>query len=663
MTALSKSLKQRLGEESPEVRRRAVLEIADLDPGDAVDVLISALGDEDWRVRKEAVSVASLIGGKTRIAYRLIDEIMQEENVGLRNAAAEALAAIGTKAVTEIIERLPQLNESGRKIAMEVLGASNDPRVVDVLIGGLADTDYNVRSAAAEWLGEQGGDKATEALLKCLQAEDKLLVLAAIQSLNRIGVSIPWSLLEPLSNEKLYGTELLLALGRSGAVEAASIIAGELIDDPAAARAMELLHNTSPEAAVAVDAVLEKIDDKVLELLADCALGTEPAEQRAAASCLLWARPVKNMTIIADLARNESLQPLLLEELNRWGPAAINALEQLMPDLNGKRLASVIGLLTRLLDSDTGRTKTDLFAAYLASEDLAVATAAAGAVARFSDDSVIERLMELADTTDDRVRRVAGYALTEVGRRHPEKVRERLATVEISGPRGIQLCRVIEVIGRPEDAQRLSAAMSSPISKLRGAALKTLAGIAGASAVETIALAMTDEDLGVRMAAAAALGRIGPAAAETIVSALRSADGPLKASLLRALGRVGHPEAPVILLSMCRETVDIALAALEAMHELGLDAAEIQKEILLHKDSEVVKQALAVLGPSIPVSQLIHLLRHPQWDVRLAAVDRLASRKGDNEVREALEARFGNEKDDLVLGAIERVVGTRGKVR
>ncbi|MCP4675876.1 MAG: hypothetical protein GY854_10290 [Deltaproteobacteria bacterium] len=661
MTKKADSLKKRLREQSPEVRRRAVMEVADLDNGGAVDILIEALGDDDWRVRKETITAASAIANPDEIIPRLIDAMLQEENVGLRNAASEALSLSGVEAITAIITRMPEFDVSGRKIAVEVLGASSDPRVVDVLVEELAHPDHNIRGTAAEWLGEQGGEKSTEALLKCLGEPDQLLVLAAIQSLNRINASIPWSYLKPLSTIKLYGDDLLFALGRSGAVEAVPIIVKEIAEGIVAARALELLHDASPETAAAVESALQGLGDEETDYLCNLTQDGDPAEQRSAVSCLLWTRPMSRLDVIVGLARNEALYPLILEEIGKWGSVALGALEQMMPDLDGRRLASVIGILARLLDFDAGRAKTNLFADYLASEDLVVATAAAGAVARFGESGDMDRLLELAGSDVARVRRVAGYALVELGRRHPNEMRKKLADIELEGPSGIQLCRVIEVIGIPENTQRLSAALSSPDAELRGAVLGTLAAVAGADAVDTIALSMTDEDRGVRMKAAAALGRIGPAAAETIVSALHSAEDPLKAALLRALGRVGHIEASVILRGMYGESAEVALAALEAMRELGLDAEEVRAEILAHEDSEVVKQALAALGSSVTVEQLVKLLAHSGWDVRLAAVDRLAAQKGMPAMRGALEAHLDVERDDLVRRAIQRVLGSGGE--
>ncbi len=658
MTKRADSLRNRLRDKSPEVRRRAVIEVADLEIGETVDILVEALGDDDWRVRKEAIAVASCITDRGEIVPRLIDAMLQEENVGLRNAAAETLSLCGAEAITAVMERMSGFDVSGRKIAIEVLGASSDPRVVDVLIEELNHPDQNIRGTAAEWLGEQGGENSTEALLRCLGESDQLLVLAAIQSLNRIGVSIPWSYLLPLSTNRLYGDDLLFALGRSGAVQAVPAIIAEVAGEAVAARALELLHGASCETTVAVEEALRGVSDEEIDYLCKLAEGGDPAEQRSAVSCLLWARPLNRLDVLVGLARNDGLYSLILEEIGKWGSEALSALEKMMPDLDGKRLASVIGILARLLDFDAGRANTSLFSDYLASEDLTVATAAAGAVARFGESGDMERLLELAGSDVARVRRVAGYALVELGRRHPNEMREKLGNVELEGLSGIQLCRVIEVVGIPENAPRLSSALSSPDAELRGAALGALAAVDGADAVETIALSMTDEDKGVRMKAAAALGRIGPAAAETIVSALHSAEDPLKAALLRALGRVGHIEASVILRSMCGESSEVAFAALEAMRELGLDAEEVRAEILAHEDSEVVKQALAALGSSVTGDQLVKLLEHSGWDVRLATVDRLAAQKDDPKMRVALEAHLDVERDDLVRRAIKRVLGS-----
>ncbi|MFO8072980.1 MAG: HEAT repeat domain-containing protein [Polyangia bacterium] len=650
----------RLRDESPEVRRRAVTALADA-PSEKTDaLLLEALADRDWRVRKEAVAGIVRRGPGARLAGRLLDAAIQDDEIGLRNAAAEALAALGEPAVTTILERLPELDPGGRIIALEVVGASGDPRAMEILVEALDDEDPNVRVCVAEWLGEQTGGKARDALIERVGGDDRLLGLAALQSLNRMGAVLPWSLLEPLADGRFYGSDIVLAMGRSGDPRAAAAILAHLPDEPIAPRAFALLHDSSPRAARAVEIELGKAPEEALDAIAAIARSGDPPDQRSAVRCLLWSERIDRMPLIVELAQDESLYPLVLDGLGDWGEPGLRTLEQQLPNASGRMLASVVGLLANLLDEESGRSKATLFAAYLSAADLTVATAAAGAIARFGDAGSLPRLLELTRSESARVRRTAGHALTQLGRRFPKEVRRQVTETEISGRSGVELCRVLEAVGEPEDAAALSGALSSPDSELRQAALRAVAAIAGPAAVDTISLAMTDEDIGVRMAAADALARIGPAASETIVSGLRAADGPLRAALVRTLGRVGHPEAPEILKSLCRDSADVALAALEAMQRLELDPVEIQDEILGHPDSEVVKKALLALGHSVSGEVLARLLDNKAWDVRLAAVERLAQADDSDTVVRALKGRIDREEDDLVRDAMRKVLRENG---
>jgi HEAT repeat protein len=651
-TEKRKSLESRLAESSAEVRRQAVLEIIDQPQDLALELLIEALGDDDWRVRKEAAAISVQMPALEETIDRLIAEMTRDRDVGLCNSAVEALANIGEPAIGRIIDRIPTLNAAGRKMAIESIGASNDNRVEPSLIRLLDDEDSNVRSCAAEWLGEHSSQNAEQALLKCLKSSDRILLLVALQSLGRIGTPIPWEMLEPLTTRRLYSDELLMALGRSGAVEAVNVVAADLETDPAAARALELLHESSVQNGEAVEKLLAQCQKTTLKSLVEFA----QTERQAATRCLLWSRRVEMMPQILELARFESLYTLLVAELKKWGTPAINEIVVIVQKLDGKRLASALGLLARLLNDKEGRARSACFASYLESDDEAVATAAAGALARFGDEQAIERLIDLADATDKRVRRVAGFALTELGGRHPKAVREKIKDIELTGPRGIVLARVLAVVGLPKDMNRLAAVLTSPDAELRRVVLSSLASIAGAGAIETIAMAMTDEDLGVRMSAAEALGRVGPVAAETIVSALHIADGPLKAALVRALGLVGHSEASRILAEQCRGSSDVALASLEAMQRLGLDLNDVLDEILNHPDGEVIKQALLVAGSDLPVSSLVELLGHPSWDVRLVAIERLEAAPIDQVFISTLELHLVGEQNDLVKVALTRAL-------
>jgi HEAT repeat protein len=656
MSAVETELAARLADPSPEVRRRAVADLGKLPLADQGARVRGALADEDWRVRKEMIAQLIRSPSGPALSGTLIDAAIQVGDIGLRNAAAEALAGLGASAVTDLAARLPALEPSGRIIGCEVIGRSRDPRAGELLVAALADPDPNLRVCAAEWLGEHGGDAAVAALTACLGGTDRLLALAALQSLNGLGACLPCAALMPLVDDPLWGAEIVIALGRCGDPAAAPLIAARLRVEPSAARALERLHDGSKAAAAQVEQVLAATLERDLAALEPLAREGEPGDQRAALRCLMWSRRREFVPLFAELARDEGLHPLLLEGLAAWGSAAEEALEDLLPGAEKRELASVLGLLARLMEPRPGRDEVARFAAHLESTDPVVATAAAGVMARFGDERVVKRLIELCGDDVARVRRAAGHALVEIGRREPAAVRRAVLGVELEGERGVELCRALEVVGRAGDAALLAGALGSPHLRLRRAAIGALAAVAKDAAVETISMAMTDEDLGVQMAAAVALARIGPAAAETILSGLAAATGPLKAVLIRALGQVGHPEAPAILRRMCREGAAEAIAALEALKSLGLEPKEIADEILAHPDAEVVKRALASLGAAVTPGQLAGLLGHRAWDVRLAAVERFAEAAPAPAALAALRGHRQRETDDLVRRAIERIL-------
>ena len=76
-----------------EVRREAVLDLAG-GGSDALPLLLRAMGDVDWRVRKTAVEALLSIGGESVIAG-LIRALSAHDNAGARNSAIEALVQIG----------------------------------------------------------------------------------------------------------------------------------------------------------------------------------------------------------------------------------------------------------------------------------------------------------------------------------------------------------------------------------------------------------------------------------------------------------------------------------------------------------------------------------------------------------------------------------------
>src|SRR6185437_11151335 len=185
----------------------------------------------DWRVRKEATLVAPALDRREEVVATLVAALEDTVNIGLRNAAVEALVAIGPDAVHATIDALERLDADARKLAAEVLGGVPDVRGTAALARALQDEDSNVRVAAAESLGKASpaGDGsrelATDALVAALATSDVFLKIAALDSLARLESRLPWSLFAPFVDDPLLRRYAIAAAAGSRELEAVRALA------------------------------------------------------------------------------------------------------------------------------------------------------------------------------------------------------------------------------------------------------------------------------------------------------------------------------------------------------------------------------------------------------------------------------------------------------
>ena len=120
-------------DEDEETRYRAV---SVLDPADARDreVLLERLADPSWRVRAGAVERIAAGSGAAAALPGLLAVLEEGPGVGAREAAAAALARIGSPAVPLLVERLGMsaapCRRSGSDIPSRTCGRARRPRSV-----------------------------------------------------------------------------------------------------------------------------------------------------------------------------------------------------------------------------------------------------------------------------------------------------------------------------------------------------------------------------------------------------------------------------------------------------------------------------------------------------------------------------------------------------
>jgi HEAT repeat protein len=677
--------------EDPESRRRAVEFVRDSllapggqDPGSAAIAsaryLLRALGDSDWRVRKEAIDVVRRLAPGPELLSGLVLAFEPGDNVGLRNAAVEALGAFGESAVRALSERLPVLDADGKKLAAEALARTALPSALEALRPLLLDADSNVRAAAIEAIASVGSAAAPEAfqiLAAFVQQTDEeaFVRLSALDGINRLGSVLPWRTIEGMLTDPVLERSALAAAGRSAEPEAlpsllgalerargsgvASVLSALVEYIRAFAQYPLLVHTVPPSPTVAA---------RLLELASS---GNEGLASRKAALIVAGALGVEGIAPIAA----EALADLRLlaeadEALSLLGPRAVQALLARAASADADTRAACIEVVTGLLDASTAPLALAEICNWLASGPAVVVRAGLGAITRFGDETCFATVS--AWLADEAVQSAAETALAALARRFPASAERLARAARDEGAEAHAAAVIHSVLPAPirgsvaADVAYLSSLLSNSAKAVRRAALAGLGNAGSELGTDAAAFALTDEEPEVRSAAVLALGRL--RSPDGVLSGLgkllelieKSEDEELLAAALGALAEAGDARVLSVLRPLVRNAPPrVAVAAIEALARVP-DARRIDALIegLSHGQAEVVKASMLALGDTIEPRVLAHFgacLDHEAWDVRRLSADMLGRVAADS-ANVLLRARLVSEDNPLVQEAIGRAL-------
>ena len=498
----------RLGAAEPEARRIATQGIADLRGKDAAALVVRALGDEDWRVRKEAALVAASVEPRAHVIDALVAALHDARNVGLRNAAVEALVGIGQDALGRVIAALKELDADGRKLAVEVLGGVPDPRGARALGELLADPDVNVRAAAAEALGRAGasGDDAREeaalALGRVLESGEMFVVVAALEALTTLEVRLPWSVLAPLAADPVLRRYALSAAARSRDTAAIGALAGA-IGDPSATIAKvattllaERLMTDDEEAAGPARAALPR-SKEVLARVRGWAREEEPPLRGAALVVLGLARNEEDVALLVDALADDSLAERAELALQLFGKEA--AMPAIAAGKNAGPIARGASISMIPMLAAGGDVGPQLREALRSPQvDVQAGALKALAIAGGADDLAF--VVPFARHSESRVASAALTTLFSIASREESSAAALRARLDPTGADAACGCVLIDARARAgraiDDADlaflRTSLAQGAVLA--RRAALEALASIGGSAAADAASFALADEE-------------------------------------------------------------------------------------------------------------------------------------------------------------------------
>lgn len=676
-----------LASADPEQRRRAVARLPELLPSSRVAPLLAALGDTDWRVRKEAIAVAAELGPEPDLMATLVGVFAPGDNVGLRNATVEALGAFGAFAVEALAPRLAGYDADGKKLAIEALGRSGEASALDALAPLIDDADPNVRVAALEALGQIGGTRVDEAkrlLVSRLDASRPLETLAALESLAMIGAGLPFATVEPWLDDALLGRAALALAAQSGDPKAAAPLVKSWIRgrDRDAICALAEYVNESERARRAALAEVTVAGEPFVELLRGC-LARRDGDVEAAQSALSIVGAL-GIAACAEHAVAWLSDPRCYSEADQalflLGPAAVPALLVGAASTEADAAAACLDLLGRLPIESVGAEARRLLAAALKASSLDVVRAALGALTRVGDADCMPELVRLL--ADPSLVASTEPALVAISQRHPERALSLIDLRATQGPQAHAAALAIvalaprTLLGALDDAELTAFLMRLLVSTShdeRRAALWALGEVASPEALDAVRFALTDEEPSVRVQAVRTLGRLKSADQSSVgVPALlevvaEARDSELVLVALRALGESSDPRALTVLGPLVRASdARVAVAAVEALSR----HADIRRlsslfDGLHHSEPEVVKAAMLAIAAEPDPRVIVHLgacLDQPAWDVRRLAAD-LLGRAPSEASASLLRARLAVEPDPMVKDALSRALESSGQRR
>lgn len=591
-------IRRALQSDDEEIRRSALHSLRDISSPDVQGIIFTAMGDESWRVRKEAVEF--YVQSKPGLASveHLMNLLRNEDNAGLRNSAVEAVIRLGAASVSPMMKMVQDRDADVRKFVIDAMGSIGAPAFVPVLLHALNDPDVNVASAAAEQLGSLGDVGTAEHLLQAILARDEeLFRFSALGALGALAkpLPVPEALIR-LADQDILKKAVFECLGTISDVSSSRV----LLDGfscrqkncrAAAVKALYKIYGRSSLAS------REKIRDALRLLKETCDISglLDLYDHRDAVltEALLWVGvetgDARFIPLLIEAHADERTAKSSISALKSFGSDALHEIISRYSDLDENGRSGIC-----LLIAECGYSGfNDVVEAALHDPSAPVRKAAAIAAGKLGLVTFIPGLVALIDDSDARVYAAAvaslqslimisrSAILSEAGHFCLSKIpQHRVAAAHL--------------LASLDEHDRLLQLIKDEDPRVRKAAVFAIgAGRVGASG-SMLVLALADEDPDVRVAVADALGNMRDALTlDALEHALNDQDVWVQSAVLKAIANIEPSRASTIIKNIHTRAEGLlmitSLKILEKMNDP--ESREIIRLALQSDDKEIARQA------------------------------------------------------------------------
>ena len=675
---LIEALKRDSQDQNSDVRQKCARILMERSDAESLNLLVQLAGDPDWRVRKAAIEGLEANPSED-VVKALIPALYDQANAGRRNAAADALRAIESRALPYLLFELNRVTEPDSKIAIryrarrhpgrrERRGARGlpEPRGRQRRFGRdrvsrqaqpprsdpRPDRDPFGRQPLAPlprdrdpWPAEGGGGTPGDRGLRSqcgAQESDSRGRAGSIGGFGSIDL-----LASRLTSSSMPDFPLLQAFVAVDEAPRPRIVA----ERERAYLRRKFRENAPPGAAAAIALAVRK---------------TERADRKG-----------NLLRALGWIAAPESV-PALLAAL---GSEVSDAAERALADFGAASDPALLSLLSPSADEQKAEIALKLLSTrpepgmlfpvlgLLEHDSPAVRRRAVELLSKIADARAMDYLIAHLGDSDLGVDNAAVDALAALARRHPDlrDPLQRRAARAAAGRDPLTRANALSLlfeIGSEEFRSRVSTASKDEDSVVRARAVTLAARSLDVSLAPLFDHALADENALVRQAAVVAIAATPYPSSrrEAILASLQDDDLWVRAAACRGLGAMGGPEDAERLAEISEKgEAPERIAALEALGRIGETAWGSISRSLEDPDAEIRQAALAAVAETPTAEadrELDRRAADPDWRLRATALEAFG-RRARADRRPILHERLLSDPDDLVaraaFDALERI--------
>ncbi|MDQ7835455.1 MAG: HEAT repeat domain-containing protein [Humidesulfovibrio sp.] len=595
---------------------------------DAVPLLVEMLKSSNIGVQEAADNALRMIGGKEAVSG--VIPLLQSDEAPVRNGAMDILRALGGKELQLLIPLLKDEDVDLRIFASDILGSAENVMAVAPLCEALLkDPEVNVRYQAAVSLGSLGMPEAAKCLNQAMRDEE-WVQYSVIEALAKIGhASSVDAMVKAMSHSsELVVSMIIDALGEMGNVKAVTLLLNRMESSPTALRNK------------IVKSIVNILGAKLVNLL-------PKAERENFREYLLVALEDEEIEV-----QDAAILGLAAMGGDDAAAGIFRIASKLDPDKDQDRLERILGSLSRMGLTEILRTN-------LQGGDQAKALLAVEALSRVNDPEVETCLVSAFWENQVAVQRSIIFVLAR-----------------IAGPEAIDF--FMDILARHHDGKVLRSAANFLGQKLRHApaadalfamldhqyddvkeaALDACVAIDGPEMQHRFQQLYQGIDPLKRLMSVYALGKMDASGnIDILKSALEDESPEIRKHALEAVASLCHDSEVWLELLVTRlldENRDVRQTVVEIMGQCFSAAAIPHLLHALHDDDDWVKvRALEVLGQHKVVDaipEVVELLEHPNKLVTIRTIECLGSIGGTSAFR-ALLAVSGSEDYEIMEAA------------